>query len=181
MLEAARVRAAHQPREAMHAMVAQVAERLPSLSTSDLEHCQRHRPATPLSSCVNLANPASGSSSLCRAVQREPLMFNYSGQARRPIFDAGKDQPSLMHTHALNVRDLHSFLVQTRRVPAPTCFFMTLRDPADRLESAFRESYAHAERLTRIGLGSLPRSERNAITLLKLLRNTSRCITPPTL
>ena len=153
---------------------------LPAFTTADLERCRTHRSTTVPIACVNIANPATGSSSLERAFVVHPAFANYSYRRRRALFSAGsmrmkkKDIPqNLMHSHAFGVKELKRFL-RKKRLPEPRCYVMTIRDPAERLQSAFRESYLHAERLSR-SLWHLPKSNRTASTLVRQIRNGGRC------
>ena len=130
------------------ALYPEVAQGLPSLTLTELRKCLGHRSGTPTSACVNIANPATASSSLEKAFTLHPAFANYSTRLRRPLFHAGvvagsKQAVALnfMHSHVFTVHHYKQYL-RRKRLPEPSCYVMTVRDPAERLESAFRESCA---------------------------------------
>ena len=154
---------------------AYAASLLPQLTPADLTQCRRHREATPLSHCVHLSNPATGSTSLATAfLHLQPLQNltfpNDVTRRRTEIFNsgAGKAGFDLMQTHAFDVASLQSYL-QRKRLPKATCFVISLRDPASRLLSAFRDSFVHGERLIN-SLGR-NRTNRTAAFIVEKLRH----------
>lgn len=147
---------------------------LPSLTVGTLRECQRPK-ALPISDCVHLSNPATGSTSLANAFKSElslrNLSFTHAGISHRRSFvfpsKSGISGFDLMHTHAFGVQEVQAYL-RHKRLPAARCFVLSLRDPAARLMSAFRDSYVHAERMT-VALGS--RKNRTASQLVSRLRH----------
>ncbi len=158
-------------------IAAHAAAALPPLTTAALRECRRpKRPFRPLSSCLHLSNPATGSTSLSDAFRTEPSLRNVtlggrSGPSvlRSDLFrsQTGTHGFDLMHSHAFGVAELQSYLAY-KRLPAARCFVMSLRDPAARLMSGFRDSYVHAERMS-VALGA--RKNRTASQLVERLRN----------
>ena len=152
----------------------------PTFTTDDLRICSRHNRAGALSSCVNLANPATGSTSLEKAFSTEPALSNYSTWSRKDLFFAGNmpgrgTPQSLMHSHSFNALSQQKFM-RKRRLPQPRCYVMTIRDPAERFESGFREGYLHFDRLVRsLAAARLTRKKWTAHNFLELTRNASRC------
>mmetsp|Transcript_3441 Transcript_3441/g.9211 ORF Transcript_3441/g.9211 Transcript_3441/m.9211 type:complete len:348 (+) Transcript_3441:27-1070(+) len=154
-------------------LAAHAVRRLPDLSATQLEGCRRSK-GLPLSSCLLLSNPASGSSSLANAFRYEPALqnisFPYAGRTllRGRVFPSasGNNGFDLMHTHALGVDEIQAYL-RYKRLPEARCFVLPLRDPATRLMSGFRDSYVHAERMT-VALGV--RKNRTAHELIERLR-----------
>ena len=158
--------------DGIHALSAHIAATLPDLSRRTLRQCFVHRPGSQLSSCVHLSNPASGSTWLADVFRRHSSLQNVSffGQTmpRTSVFPLPtKVSPvDMMHTHAMGVADIQRWL-RANQLPPARCFVMTLRDPAERFASAFRDSYMHAERLTHT-LGG--KANRTASELIARLR-----------
>jgi len=149
---------------------------LPQISASELRHCLRHRQEIPLASCVHLSNPATGSTSLADAFRGEAVFQNitsvdgHKSMRRNVVFPLylGKTGRDMMHSHALSIPAIQRML-RRKRMPPARCFIMTLRDPAARLQSAFRDSYVHSDRF----VGSLapsPRANRTAAHIIAKLR-----------
>jgi hypothetical protein len=117
---------------------------LPELTADQLQQCREHR-TVPLSACVNIANPATGSSSLEKRFLIHPALANYTNRPRRALFHVGfvrgKIPLNLMHSHVFGVEEFRRFM-RRKRLPEPPCYVMTVRDPAERLESAFRRAAA---------------------------------------
>ena len=87
---------------------------LPKINASVLQRCTRRRGA-PLSACTNLVPTGTGSTSL------KELMLS-------------RDMPLTHHKHERRID-----------VKAPAaCYIMTLRDPADRLQSLLNEQLGEA-------------------------------------
>ena len=140
---------------------------LPRLSLDDLEHCRSRRRSVPLSSCVNLAIAGTASTSLDAAFNAEPTLAARSMRISIANTDSRRKIFYTSSSHALTVRDLQRWF--RKRQTRPTCFVLTVRDPADRMESAFRFAYAHHERLVS-SLG-LARVNRTAAAIVERLRN----------
>lgn len=154
-------------------LAARVAAFLPRITAAELNKCRHHRAGMPLSSCVHLSNPATGSTSLSEtfrsAEELQNITFPNGRTGRRAVVFptiGGISGIDLMHTHALDVHEAQA-LMRYNKLPKARCFVISLRDPASRLISAFRDSYLHAERLT-VSLG--PRKNRTASMMIDRLR-----------
>ena len=159
----------------IRALAARARAQLPAFSADDLASCRRHRAGTPLSSCIHINNPATGSTSLSYAFRNEPALRNVTfsngeSRARTELFIAtrGTTGLNMMHSHAMNVGAYQHWL-RRRRLPPASCFVMSLRDPAARLQSAFHASYTHGERLLGT-LGPGPKQNRSAALMMDKLR-----------
>ena len=129
-------------------------------SVAQLSACRVHRTRA-LSQCVPISNPATGSASLTAAFESIPELA--AGQRFRlqfPVMDSRMRVTKANSSHALNVGGMQTWLQRRRpkhwRRPAQ-CIVMTVRDPAERFESAFRDSYMRRERLVM----SIPSTRRN--------------------
>ena len=129
-------------------------------SVAQLSACRVHRTRA-LSQCVPISNPATGSASLTAAFESIPELA--AGQRFRlqfPAMDSRMRVTKANSSHALNVGGMQTWLQRRRpkhwRRPAQ-CIVMTVRDPAERFESAFRDSYMRRERLVM----SIPSTRRN--------------------
>jgi len=118
-----------------------VAHSFPSLA--QLSACRVHRTHA-LSQCVPISNPATGSASLTAAFESIPELA--AGQRYRlqyPVMDSRMRVTKTNSSHALNVGGMQTWLQRRRpkhwRRPAQ-CIVMTVRDPAERFESAFRDT-----------------------------------------
>ena len=159
--------------ECQSPLAAHAAAQLPDLSAAALGACLRPK-ALPLSSCLHLSNPASGSTSLSNHFKHDErfrnLTFPHASTAlpRADIFPSGTGIQGfdLMHTHAFGISEYQSYL-RHKKLPEARCFVLPIRDPATRLMSAFRDSYVHAERMT-ASLGA--RKNRTATELVRRLR-----------
>lgn len=157
-------------------IAAHASSTLPRVSASDLRQCGQHRAGTPLSSCVHLSNPATGSTSLAAAFKREPFLQNLTFVAHGIEVSRQRTFPTVrypaidyMHTHMMGVGDVQHFL-RGKQLPPAECFVMTLRDPATRLESAFRDSCEHGEILCG-SLSSSPQRKHNLSQLVAKLQH----------
>ena len=93
------------------------------LSRAYLAKCSKHRSGVNVRQCANLAVPSAGSSTLHNAL---------AAAAHVPV-DKVPRQGIVHHSHAWRAPDL----------PSAHCFMMTLRDPVERIESAYRQEMLH--------------------------------------
>ena len=159
-------------------MVERVAIDLPRFTPGELEGCRRHRAETPLASCVNLANPATGSGSLDALFAREPALANKTNGLRLMYASAGGHLVPSTSSHALSVEGLSRWLStkppRRRRRRHIPCWVLTVRDPVARFRSAFRESYLNGTRLVYSLRSTVPyKRDRTAARLVEALRNAS--------
>ena len=159
-----------------------------ALSFPRLDHlakCQRHRAGRHLSSCVHLSNPATGSASLTAAFQYEPLLAQAAHQRLQyAAYDRFGRKYLENSSHALNAAVMRSWLQRRRpkrwRGRPPSCFVVTVRDPAERLMSAFRESYMMYERLAMsLHTNRKNRTKATASLLVERLRHAFSAGAPP--
>lgn len=122
-------------------------------SLESLAQCRSHQVGRSISSCVHLSNPATGSASLDASFTREPVLVRDSRhRLQYPDWDSHRNRYLVNSSHALNVAGMQSWL-QRRRPKhwrsslGAACIVITVRDPAARLQSAFRDSYMMSERL----------------------------------
>lgn len=173
-------------------LTARAASQLPRLTLDDLAACRRHLVTTPLTSCVNIANAGTGASSLEAAFAGEPtLSADRDHRVRIENTDRHGKKFASYSSHALAVADLKRWFIAPRERFARAhrdfstpprqvnCFVMSVRDPAERFESAFRYSYAHHERL--VASLSLPRQNRTAGAIVERLREPLAYGAPPSL
>ena len=162
------------------------ASQLPPLTPHQLSRCLRHRRDTPLSHCVHLNNPATGSTSLSSAfaqlTELQNLTFpNGKSRKRKDVFHSERSLSgfNLMVSHALDVSSVQ-LLLHNKRLPPAACFVLSLRNPATRLISAFRDSFQHNERLA--GSIANKRQNRSASLMIDKLRHPfaySEWLLPP--
>ena len=170
------------------ASVRRAADALPSISMEMLNRCARPKTPRPaLSSCVHLANPATGSSTLAHRFFNHPSLQNYSAAMKN-----GTNYPRgnlfsgpWSHSHSVSAEMIQQKLrrggnlgrtrYRTLRLPFPPtrCFVLTVRDPAARLASGYRSSDATNGRLARwsADVVATPGGERNLSTLIARLRS----------
>ena len=122
-----------------------------------------------------MQNAASASTSLADAFRYERALQNLSTARgvtlpRAKVFPLtlGRSGSDMMHTHAFSVHTMRAYLRKRKLAPA-RCFVLTVRDPAARLSSAFRDSFMHGERLT--GAVGRKRIDRNITAMIRRLRD----------
>ena len=124
---------------------------------------------------MHLNNPATGSTSLSSAfaqlTELQNLTFpNGKSRKRKDVFHSERSLSgfNLMVSHALDVSSVQN-LLHNKRLPPAACFVLSLRNPATRLISAFRDSFQHNERLA--GSIANKRQNRSASLMIDKLRH----------
>ena len=116
-------------------------------------------------SYVLLSNAATGSTSLAR------FFTDFYPEYTSGAFSLSRNRfPGKGHSHAMSIADFGRWF-KSHAWPIPHCFVLSLRDPASRLESAFRYDHAHSMGPKGLSLNSAVRySDRTLSSFIGLLR-----------
>ena len=140
----------------------------------ELLQCSRHHRGVAIRECANLAVPAAGSTTLHH-------WLAYASRTRMASLSDGERRGRVHHAHSRRIPDL----------PGVRCVLMTLRDPVERMESAFRHEminrnpfytklFSHTRRTTSVDklVHALSEPSDPAHALLQRLWNASRVPRP---